>query len=109
MKKNIAILLPYKEKFNVEQAGAASIWVKDYLDISKLSSQTTVYGNLEKKIKPLTNNYKNIDLKNKLIRKNISYTNELYKEHLKYKFSIIEIHNRPESLLFLLKKKQLLN
>ena len=105
MKKNIAILLPYKEKFNVEQAGAASIWVKDYLDISKLSSQTTVYGNLEKKIKPLTNNYKNIDLKNKLIRKNISYTNELYKEHLKYKFSIIEIHNRPESLLFLLKKK----
>ena len=65
MKKNIAILLPYKEKFNVDQAGAASIWVKDYLDISKLSSQTTVYGNLEKKIKPLTNNYKNIDLKNK--------------------------------------------
>ena len=105
MKKNIAILLPYKEKFNVEQAGAASIWVKDYLDISKLSSQTTVYGNLEKKIKPLTNNYKNIDLKNKLIRKNIAYTNELYKEHLKHKFSIIEIHNRPESLLFLLKKK----
>ena len=105
MKKNIAILLPYKEKFNIDQAGAASIWVKDYLDISKLSSQTTVYGNLEKKIKPLTNNYKNIDLKNKLIRKNITYTNELYKEHLKYKFSIIEIHNRPESLLFLLKKK----
>ena len=105
MKKNIAILLPYKEKFNVDQAGAASIWVKDYLDISKLSSQTTVYGNLEKKIKPLTNNYKNIDLKNKLIRKNIAYTNELYKEHLKHKFSIIEIHNRPESLLFLLKKK----
>ena len=105
MKKNIAILLPYKEKFNIDQAGAASIWVKDYLDISKLSSQTTVYGNLEKKIKPLTNNYKNIDLKNKLIRKNIAYTNELYKEHLKYKFSIIEIHNRPESLLFLLKKK----
>jgi len=105
MKKNIAILLPYKEKFNIDQAGAASIWVKDYLDISKLSSQTTVYGNLEKKIKPLTNNYKNIDLKNKLIRKNIAYTNELYKEHLKHKFSIIEIHNRPESLLFLLKKK----
>jgi len=105
MKKNIAILLPYKEKFNIDQAGAASIWVKDYLDISKLSSQTTVYGNLEKKIKPLINNYKNIDLKNKLIRKNIAYTNELYKEHLKHKFSIIEIHNRPESLLFLLKKK----
>ena len=31
MKKNIAILLPYKEKYNLDKAGAASIWVKDYL------------------------------------------------------------------------------
>ena len=105
MKKDIAILLPYKEKFNIEQAGAASIWVKDYLALSKLSSRTIVYGNLDKKFKPLTSNYKNINLKNKIIRKNISYTNELYKEYIKYNFSIIEIHNRPESLLYLLKKK----
>lgn len=105
MKKDIAILLPYKEKFNIEQAGAASIWVKDYLALSKLSSRTIVYGNLDKRFKPLTSNYKNINLKNKIIRKNISYTNELYKEYIKYNFSIIEIHNRPESLLYLLKKK----
>ena len=76
MKKDIAILLPYKEKFTIEQAGAASIWVKDYLALSKLSSRTIVYGNLDKKFKPLTTNYKNINLKNKIIRKNISYTNE---------------------------------
>ena len=31
MVKIIAILLPYKEIFNSEKAGAASIWVKDYL------------------------------------------------------------------------------
>ena len=105
MKKDIAILLPYKEKFTIEQAGAASIWVKDYLALSKLSSRTIVYGNLDKKFKPLTTNYKNINLKNKIIRKNISYTNELYNEYLNYNFSIIEIHNRPESLLYLLKKK----
>ena len=105
MKKDIAILLPYREKFTIEQAGAASIWVKDYLALSKLSSRTIVYGNLDKKFKPLTTNYKNINLKNKIIRKNISYTNELYNEYLNYNFSIIEIHNRPESLLYLLKKK----
>ena len=49
MKKNIAILLPYKEKYNLNKAGAASIWVKDYLSISKLNNQTLVFGNLEKK------------------------------------------------------------
>jgi glycosyltransferase involved in cell wall biosynthesis len=105
MKKDIAILLPYKEKFNIEQAGAASIWVKDYLALSKLSNRTIVYGNLDKKFKPLTSNFKNINLKNKIIRKNIAYTNGLYNEYLKYNFSIIEIHNRPASLLHLLKKK----
>ena len=31
MSKEIAILLPYKEKFTNKDAGAASIWVKDYL------------------------------------------------------------------------------
>ena len=36
MKKDIAILLPYKEKINIIKAGAASIWVKDYLISSKL-------------------------------------------------------------------------
>ena len=74
MKRDIAILLPYKEKYNIKQAGAASIWVKDYLNLSKLNSRTIVYGNLDNNSKPLTNNFRNIDLKNKIIRKNISYT-----------------------------------
>ena len=39
------------------------------------------------------------------VKKNISYTDMLYKEYLKYNFKIIEIHNRPESLLYLIKKK----
>ena len=39
MKKNIAILLPYKEKYTLNKAGAASIWVKDYLSSSKLNKQ----------------------------------------------------------------------
>ena len=105
MKKNIAILLPYKEKYNLNKAGAASIWVKDYLSISKLKRQTLIFGNLDKKDKPLTKNFVNIDLTKTFIRKNIQYTKHLYDYHLKNKFNIIEIHNRPESLLYLIKKK----
>ena len=105
MKKNIAILLPYKEKYNLNKAGAASIWVKDYLSISKLKRQTLIFGNLDKKDKPLTKNFVNIDLTKAYIRKNIQYTKHLYDYHLKNKFNIIEIHNRPESLLYLIKKK----
>ena len=105
MKKNIAILLPYKEKYNLDKAGAASIWVKDYLSISKLKRQTLIFGNLDKKDKPLTKNFVNIDLTKAYIRKNIQYTKHLYDYHLKNKFNIIEIHNRPESLLYLIKKK----
>ena len=105
MKKNIAILLPYKEKYNLNKAGAASIWVKDYLLISKLKNQTLIFGNLDKKDKPLTKNFVNIDLTKTYIRKNIQYTKHLYDYHLKNKFNIIEIHNRPESLLYLIKKK----
>ena len=36
MQNKIAILLPYKENYNIDKAGAASIWVKDYLKLSKL-------------------------------------------------------------------------
>ena len=105
IKKKIAILLPYKENYTINHAGAASIWIKDYLSLSKLKNKTMVYGNLQTKLKPLTNNFTNIDLTGKVIRKSLRYTEILYNDFLKKKYSIIEIHNRPESLLFLLKKK----
>ena len=104
MKKQIAILLPYKENYNIDKAGAASIWVKDYTSLSKLNNKTLIFGNLDNGLKPLTNNFVNIDLKNFFVRKNIQYTKSLYDYHLKKKFKIIEIHNRPESLLYLINK-----
>ena len=103
--KEIAILLPYKENFTENNAGAASIWVKDYLNKSSLKSRSTVYGYLSDNSKPLLKNFKNLKLGNSFVKKNISYTDKLYKEYLKYNFKIIEIHNRPESLLYLIKKK----
>ncbi len=104
MSKQIAILLPYKEQYTRDHAGAASIWVKDYIKKSKFKDITLIYGNLDRKFKPFTKNFKSLDL-GRIIKKNISYTENLYKEFLKYNFRIIEIHNRPESLLHLLKKK----
>ena len=103
--KDIAILLPYKENFTEKKAGAASIWVKDYLNKSKLKKRSIVYGNLEDNSNPLLHNFKNLKIGNSFVKKNISYTDKLYKEYLKYKFKIIEIHNRPESLLYLIRKK----
>ena len=106
MKKDIAILLPYKEKFNINKASAASIWVKDYLLSSKLNFRTTVYGNLEKKDKPLLKNFKNINLDNIFIKKNISYTEKFYKECINNNFKIIEIHNRPNYFHLIHSKKK---
>ena len=105
MKKDIAILLPYKEKYTLKDAAAASIWVKDYLKKSSLSKQTVVFGNLPKTKKPLTKNFININLSNVRFKKNYFYTKRFYENCLKYKYEVIEIHNRPESLIFLLKKK----
>ena len=85
MNKDIAILLPYKEKFNINKAGAAAIWVKDYLTSSKLKSRTIVYGNLDNKDKPLLSNFRNINLNKIYIKKTISYTAKLYEEYLKNK------------------------
>ena len=104
MNKQIAILLPYKEQYTRDHAGAASIWVKDYIKKSKFKDITLIYGNLDKRYKPFTKNFKSLDL-GRVIKKNISYTENLNKEYQKYKFKIIEIHNRPESLVHLLKKK----
>ena len=105
MKKKIAILLPYKEKYTLKDAAAASIWVKDYLKISKNNNQTLVFGNLEKNKKPLTKNFININLSKVRFKKTYFYTKKFFDYYNKLKFDVIEIHNRPESLIFLLKKK----
>ena len=107
MKKKIAILLPYKEKYNFKDAAAASIWVKDYLNGSNLKNETLVFGDLGKNKKPITKNFINLDISKINFRKNYSYTKKFHKLYEKYNFEILEIHNRPESLIYLLNKKGL--
>ena len=105
MEKKIAILLPYKEKYTLKEASAVSIWVKDYLEHSSLKTKTSVFGYLNKKNNPLTNNFINLDISKVGYKKNYFYTKKFFEEYKKCNFEIIEIHNRPESLVFLLKKK----
>ena len=69
----IAIILPYKESYTASFAGAASIWVKDYMKKSKLFNQTKIYGNIETNEKPLTGNFTNIPLKKKIFKIVILY------------------------------------
>ena len=105
MNNKISIILPYKEIYSENFAGAASIWVKDYVLQSKLSKETLVYGNLENNLKPLTKNFKNLKISKNSFSKTREYINLFYKDYLKNDFKIIEIHNRPEYLNFLIKKK----
>ena len=104
MKKEIAILLPYKEKYTLKDAAAASIWVKDYLNISSLNKKTLVFGNLHKNSKPITKNFVNLNISNIKFRKNYFYTRKFLDKFREYNFNIVEIHNRPESLIYLIKK-----
>ena len=104
MNKKVAILLPYKEIYSKNYSGAASIWVKDYLSLSKLKKSTVVYGSLDKNLKPLTKNFTNIPVNKTIFSRTQKYINSFYNEYLKEKHSIIEIHNRPEYLNFLIRQ-----
>ena len=42
MQEKIAILLPYKDQFIKDNAGSASIWVKDFSKDSRYKKNTTV-------------------------------------------------------------------
>jgi len=83
MKKDIFIILPFKESLNPNYAGAVSLYVKD----------TTSYSKFKKRISIISSD----DFKNKSqLFRNKNYIINFCE---KYKFSnikIIEIHNRPE-------------
>ena len=102
-KDKIAIILPYKEIYSNNHSGAASIWVKDYFSKSILSKVTYIYGSLEKKLKPVTKNFINLNINDLSFSKTKNYISKFYKDYLKKRFDIIEIHNRPEYLNFLIK------
>ena len=99
----ISILLPFKENYSPNYAGAVSLFVKDTINESRYKDSINVFGNTSYK-KFLSKNYTNIQFKKKLF----SSTNKLYVENFikvenKINSDLIEVHNRP-SYIFLIRK-----
>ena len=90
----IAILLPYKENFSKDSAGAVSIFVNDTNRLSKFKDNIKVFGSTTSK--SILKNYKNLNLKkNFLLSTSSQYLNIFTKLIQKEKIDILEIHNRP--------------
>ena len=88
MKKDIFIILPYKESLNPNYAGAVSLYVNDTTNISKYKKRIQIIS---------SDNFNN---KSELFR-NKNYIINFCNKYKKYKIKIIEIHNRPEYLKYI--------
>ncbi len=96
----ISILLPYKENFSPEYAGAVSLFVKDTTLKSKFKKKITVFGHTEYKTK-FAINYINIPFDKKMLQSGSkSYVNKFLQLEEQISSDIIEIHNRPNYLEF---------
>ena len=101
----ISILLPYKENFSPIYAGAVSLFVKDTVKISKYKNNITIYGNTN--LKRIYNlKYSNLDLKKDLLAsQSKTYVDRFIDEEAKNKSDIIEVHNRPIYIKYLINEK----
>ena len=63
----ISILLPYKENFTPDYAGAVSLFLNDTIKLSKFKKNIQVYGNTSFK-KKLMPNYTNLNFSKFLFR-----------------------------------------
>ena len=66
---SIAILLPFKENYSSNLAGAVSLFINDINIKSRYKEKTTIYGSTDEN-KYLSNNYINIKIKKKILLKN---------------------------------------
>ena len=96
----VSILLPYKENYSKNYAGAVSIFVNEINKKSKYKLSTKIFGNTNFK-NYLSNNYINIPFKKKyFFSSSKMYVNNFIKLEKKRKSDIIEIHNRPSYLKY---------
>ena len=91
----ISILLPYKENFAKNYAGAVSLFVNDITKKSFFKNSTYIFGNTELKDK-LSKNYININLKKNIFRSTSKqYVNAFLEYEKQINSDLIEVHNRP--------------
>lgn len=102
----IASILPYKENYTLNGAGAVSLWIKDFMTYSRYKHEITVIGHTNNK-KFLTKNYVNVDintLNSKFFSTTKDYSNRILSIINKKNFDIIELHNRPIMVYEFLKR-----
>ena len=100
----ISILLPYKENFTHDLAGAVSLFVSQITERSKYKSNINIYGNTNSN-KYLTSSYKNLYFKkNIFLSSSKSYVNNFLKIKNILTSDIIEVHNRPNYIKHIKKK-----
>ena len=91
----ISVLLPYKENFTVNSAGAVSLFVNDICNESIYQNSTYIFGNTIYKDN-LSGNYINLDLDRNLFQSTSKKYVESFLNFQKDKETdLIEIHNRP--------------
>ena len=97
----ISILLPYKENYSKDYAGAVSIFINGVNKHSKFKRNIKVYGNTNY-LNLLSKNYINIPFEKKSIFQSSSkiYVKNFIQIEKKRKSDIIEIHNRPNYLKY---------
>ena len=97
----ISILLPYKENFSPTYPGAVSLFVNDTTKLSKYKKNITIFGNTNFK-DTFNLKYRNIFLKKRFFRsQSKKYVDEFIKIEKSNNSDLIEIHNRPNYLKYL--------
>ncbi len=91
----ISILLPYKENFSENKAGAVSLYVRDVSKKSKFKNNIKIYGETSSR-NVLLKNFIHLDITKKIyFSKSRAYIYEFIKKQKKNSSDLIEIHNRP--------------
>jgi glycosyltransferase involved in cell wall biosynthesis len=100
----ISILLPYKENYTDNYAGAVSLFINDTVKLSKFKKDIRIFGSTTYK-SSLSKNYINIKLNQINLFQSISrfYVNKFIALQKKIKPDIIEVHNRPNYLKYIRK------
>ena len=92
---NISILLPYKENFAPNYAGAVSLFVNDITNVSVFKKNTYIFGNTDSK-KKLSKNYINLNLNKKIFQSTSkTYIKTFLDYHKDVNTDLVEVHNRP--------------
>ena len=92
---NISVLLPFKENYSREMAGAVSLFVKDTSIISSFKNTIQIFGSTNSK-NFLSKNYINLKQKKNFLKSaNKEYVKSFLTHPRLKETEILEIHNRP--------------